>query len=84
MFTTLAQQLGSTEAENHLSKSIFTFVIGSNDIFAYDPDKTKLTTQQYAQSMVSTLQGQLKVRTYWLNQSVADNMFGLHLINMNQ
>ncbi|KAH7675580.1 GDSL lipase/esterase protein [Dioscorea alata] len=60
VFTTLAQQLGSTEAENHLSKSIFTFVIGSNDIFAYDPDKTKLTTQQYAQSMVSTLQGQLK------------------------
>ncbi|KAJ0966179.1 hypothetical protein J5N97_027317 [Dioscorea zingiberensis] len=60
VFTTLSQQLGSTEAELHLSKSIFTFLIGSNDIFAYNPSKTNLSPQQFVDSLISTLQGQLK------------------------
>ncbi|KAJ0966180.1 hypothetical protein J5N97_027318 [Dioscorea zingiberensis] len=60
VFTTLSQQLGSTEAEFHLSKSIFTFFIGSNDIFAYDPSDTDLSPQQYVDCLITTLQGQLQ------------------------
>ncbi|KAK2441263.1 GDSL esterase/lipase [Trifolium repens] len=59
----LTQQVGASTLQNHLSKSIFGVVIGSNDIFGYynsmDLQK-KNTPQQYADSMVSSLKIQLK------------------------
>jgi hypothetical protein len=62
----LTQQVGASTLQNHLSKSIFGVVIGSNDIFGYynsmDLQK-KNTPQQYADSMVSSLKIQLQVNT---------------------
>jgi phospholipase/lecithinase/hemolysin len=59
----LTQQVGASTLQNHLSKSIFGVVIGSNDIFGYynsmDLQK-KNTPQQYADSMVSSLKIQLQ------------------------
>ncbi|XAR67427.1 Triacylglycerol lipase [Bertholletia excelsa] len=60
----LVKQIGSAAAQDHLSKSIFAIVIGSNDIFGYfhsgsDLPK-KYTPQQYVDSMVLTLKDDLK------------------------
>ncbi|KAJ0983048.1 hypothetical protein J5N97_011303 [Dioscorea zingiberensis] len=65
VYTTLVQQLGVVKTHNHLSKSIFSFIIGSNDIFSYSKSKpsskTKVTPQQFVDSLVSTLQTQLQI-----------------------
>ncbi|KAK6934475.1 GDSL lipase/esterase [Dillenia turbinata] len=64
VYQDLVQNLGSTEAQNRLSKSIFTIVIGSNDVFGYVSSDSSLgknsTPQQYADSMTSSLKDQLK------------------------
>lgn len=63
----LVQQLGSAGAQEHLSKSLFPVVIGSNDIFDYFKSGSKAaknsTPQQYVDLMVSTLKGLLKVHS---------------------
>ncbi|XP_027342170.1 GDSL esterase/lipase At5g55050-like [Abrus precatorius] len=59
----LTQQIGASNLQNHLSKSIFFVVIGSNDIFGYLASKDlqkKSTPQQYADSMISSLKVQLQ------------------------
>lgn len=59
----LVQQLGSIAAEEHLAKSLFPFVIGSNDILGhFKPDSNdKTSPQQYTAQMLSTLRQLLKV-----------------------
>ncbi|CAI9088357.1 OLC1v1022666C2 [Oldenlandia corymbosa var. corymbosa] len=68
-FTTLqarlVQHLGAAGAEQHLSKSLFVVVIGSNDVFAYfdNNNKNKLknvTPDQYVDEMIAILQGLMK------------------------
>lgn len=57
------QQMGSSEAEKHFSKSIFTIIIGSNDLFDYFGSsdlRKKNTPQQFVDLMANTLKGQLK------------------------
>ncbi|XP_050139753.1 GDSL esterase/lipase At5g55050-like [Malus sylvestris] len=56
-------QLGSKGAKDHLSKSLFLIVIGSNDIFGYFRNsqlQNEYTLQQYANLMVSNLKEQLQ------------------------
>ncbi|CAI9088359.1 OLC1v1022667C1 [Oldenlandia corymbosa var. corymbosa] len=56
----LVQQLGADGAQQHLSKSIFVVVIGSNDVFAYFEDddiKNSKTPDQYTHEMITILQG---------------------------
>ncbi|KAB2615629.1 GDSL esterase/lipase [Pyrus ussuriensis x Pyrus communis] len=56
-------QLGSKGAKDHLSKSLFLIVIGSNDIFGYFRNsqlQNEYTLQQYADLMVSNLKKQLQ------------------------
>lgn len=58
-------QLGASEAQIHVSKSLFTVVIGSNDLFDYVGSsklRQKTTPQQYTQSMADKLKEQLKVK----------------------
>ena len=61
----LVQELGSAGAQEHLSKSIFAFVIGSNDILGYhgsdSKTRNKTTPQQFVDSMAATLKEELKV-----------------------
>ncbi|KAG5546537.1 hypothetical protein RHGRI_018651 [Rhododendron griersonianum] len=64
VYEDLVQQLGSADAQNHLSKSLFTVVVGSNDLFDYfksgsDVSK-KSTPQQYVDSMLTALKQELK------------------------
>ncbi|KAE8704347.1 GDSL esterase/lipase [Hibiscus syriacus] len=57
------QHMGSSAAEKHLSKSLFTVVIGSNDILDYFGSshlRKKNTPQRYVDLMANTLKGQLK------------------------
>ncbi|XP_022151286.1 GDSL esterase/lipase At5g55050-like [Momordica charantia] len=59
----LVEELGSSAAQVHLSKSLFTVVIGSNDIFGYHESsdlRKKYSPQQYVDLMASTLESQLK------------------------
>lgn len=59
----LAKQMGATAAQQHLANSIFTVVIGSNDLFDYfnsDKNAKKVSPQQYIDTMISTLQQLLK------------------------
>ena len=59
-------QLDPSEAQIHLSKSLFFVVIGSNDIFDYFGSfklRQKTNPQQYTQSMADKLKEQLKVNT---------------------
>ncbi|XP_075668208.1 GDSL esterase/lipase At5g55050-like [Castanea sativa] len=63
VYKDLYKQLGSSGAKNHLSKSIFTFVIGSNDIFRYFESsdlQNKTTSLQYVDSMVLSIKAILK------------------------
>ncbi|TYI42420.1 hypothetical protein ES332_A01G097100v1 [Gossypium tomentosum] len=63
VYKSLVQQMGSPGAEKHLSKSLFTIVIGSNDILDYFGSsdlRKKSTPQQFVDSMANTLKGQLK------------------------
>ncbi|TYH74916.1 hypothetical protein ES332_D05G437200v1 [Gossypium tomentosum] len=58
----ILMKLGSSAAQNHTSKSLFAFVIGSNDLFDYfgSPNLRKQNTpQQYVDLMVTTLKQQL-------------------------
>lgn len=60
------QLLGPDGAQNHLSKSIFTIVVGSNDMFVHFSQLSNPnTTQQYVDSMISNFKG-LLVRLYKL------------------
>lgn len=60
----LVQSLGFVGAKNHLSKSLFTVVIGNNDLISYFDSASVLpkisTPQQYIESMVSALKDDLK------------------------
>ncbi|XP_056856152.1 GDSL esterase/lipase At5g55050-like [Raphanus sativus] len=59
----LTSQLGPAEAQNHLSKSLFAVVIGSNDLFDYFGSfklRQETNPQQYTQSMANELKKQLK------------------------
>nr|VDC87931.1 unnamed protein product [Brassica oleracea] len=59
----LTSQLDPSEAQIHLSKSLFFVVIGSNDIFDYFGSfklRQKTNPQQYTQSMADKLKEQLK------------------------
>ncbi|KAE9458254.1 hypothetical protein C3L33_09844, partial [Rhododendron williamsianum] len=64
VYEDLVQQLGSADAQNHLSKSLFTVVVGSNDLFDYfksGSDVSKESTpQQYVDSMLTALKQELK------------------------
>lgn len=59
--------MGTKAAQEHLSKSLFPFVIGSNDIINYFQSNSdiakKYTPQQYVTLMVSNLKEMLKVTT---------------------
>ncbi|KAK8953870.1 GDSL esterase/lipase [Platanthera zijinensis] len=57
-YASMAELIGVGQAQTHLSKSLFTIIIGSNDIFAFKSDG-KATPQQYVGSLISTLQLQL-------------------------
>ncbi|KAK6946927.1 GDSL lipase/esterase [Dillenia turbinata] len=63
VYQDLVQNLGSTEAQNRLSKSIFTIIIGSNDVLGYVSSDSSLgkssTPQQYADTRTSSLRDQL-------------------------
>ncbi|CAN7031660.1 unnamed protein product [Brassica oleracea var. botrytis] len=59
----LTNQLGPAETQIHLSKSLFTVVIGSNDLFDYFGSfklRRKNNPQQYTQLMADKLKEQLK------------------------
>ena len=61
----LVRKLGQSNAQMHLSKSIFVITVGSNDMFSYfNADSLvskQCTPQQYVDVMVSTFKGLLKV-----------------------
>ena len=64
VFEDLKQQLGSSGAQNLLSKSLIAIVIGSNDILGYfdSSDLRKQNTpQQFVDLMAATLKAQMKV-----------------------
>ncbi|XP_022867455.1 GDSL esterase/lipase At5g55050-like isoform X2 [Olea europaea var. sylvestris] len=54
----LVKQLGTASAQEHLSKSLFPVVIGSNDLINFS--KSKNTPQQFVNLMVSSLKEVLK------------------------
>ncbi|KAG6395535.1 hypothetical protein SASPL_141654 [Salvia splendens] len=60
----LSKEMGTKAAQEHLSKSLFPFVIGSNDIINYFQSNSdiakKYTPQQYVNLMVSNLKEMLK------------------------
>ncbi|KAL5804089.1 hypothetical protein ACOSQ3_030889 [Xanthoceras sorbifolium] len=59
----LMKQLGSDGAQQHLSKSLFVVVIGSNDIFQYlrsSDLQRKYTPHQYVSFMTTNLEPQLR------------------------
>eukprot|EP00262_Sarcandra_glabra_P009161 TRINITY_DN23195_c0_g1_i1.p1 TRINITY_DN23195_c0_g1~~TRINITY_DN23195_c0_g1_i1.p1 ORF type:complete len:377 (-),score=59.20 TRINITY_DN23195_c0_g1_i1:169-1242(-) len=64
VYGAVVQQLGSVEAQSHLSKSLFAVVIGSNDILGYFGSDSKLrskyTPHQFVDLLVGTLTQQLK------------------------
>ncbi|KAI4388193.1 hypothetical protein MLD38_000546 [Melastoma candidum] len=69
VYEDLVKRRGEPAARNHLSKSLFTFVVGNNDIFDYfgsSDARKKNTPQQYIDLMASTLKDQLK-RLYGYN-----------------
>ncbi|GJV84358.1 GDSL esterase/lipase-like protein [Tanacetum coccineum] len=61
----LIQQLGQSNAQKHLSKSIFLFAFGTNDMLAYFNNGSTIpkqyTQQQYVDLIVSTFKGLLKM-----------------------
>ncbi|KAF4358086.1 hypothetical protein G4B88_017074 [Cannabis sativa] len=59
----LSKQLGASGLNQHLSKSLFVTVTGSNDVFSYFGSadlRNKTTLRQYINSMVVTFKGQVK------------------------
>ena len=65
VYENLVQELGSGAALDHLSRSLFTVVIGSNDLLRHFKSGSdlpkKITPQEYVDSMVLTLKQALKV-----------------------
>ncbi|KAL1568375.1 GDSL esterase/lipase [Salvia divinorum] len=63
----LAKEMGTKAAQEHLSKSLFPFVIGSNDIINYFQSNSdigkKYTPQQYVTLIASNLKEMLKSRS---------------------
>ncbi|KAL8127320.1 GDSL esterase/lipase At5g55050-like [Apium graveolens] len=64
VYKILVQELGSDAARNHLSKSLFAIVIGSNDLYGHfkanSSIRTNITPQNYVNSMVSSMSEILK------------------------
>ncbi|XP_078150030.1 GDSL esterase/lipase At5g55050-like [Carex rostrata] len=62
VYGSIVQQLGTVQAQDHLSKSVFAIVIGSNELLNYAKSNSgnKATPQQFVDSIIPTLQGQLK------------------------
>ncbi|KAA8523664.1 hypothetical protein F0562_010087 [Nyssa sinensis] len=60
VYEDIVQQLGSAGAQDHLSKSLFAIVIGSNDLLAYIRSRKKTNPQQYVDQMVLNFKGLLK------------------------
>ncbi|KAH0459090.1 hypothetical protein IEQ34_011904 [Dendrobium chrysotoxum] len=58
-YAAMVEEIGAVQAHSHLSNSIFAFLIGSNDIFAFLKNN-KTTPLQFVGSLISTLQLQLK------------------------
>ncbi|XP_020210184.1 GDSL esterase/lipase At5g55050 [Cajanus cajan] len=59
----MIREVGAADLQNHLSKSIFVLVIGSNDLFGYFESsdlRKKNTPQQYVDSMAFSLKVQLQ------------------------
>ncbi|XP_047334809.1 GDSL esterase/lipase At5g55050 [Impatiens glandulifera] len=66
VYQDLVKQMGSNATQQHLSKALFTIIIGSNDIFGYSGDVAKnMSPQQYVDKMNSDFEGLLK-RLYGL------------------
>jgi hypothetical protein len=63
VYGVIVQQLGTAGAQDHLSKSVFAIVIGSNELLNYAKSNSasKPTPKQFVDSFIPTLQGQLKV-----------------------
>lgn len=63
VYEELVKKLGSSAAQNLLTKSLFALVIGSNDIFGYSnsSDPNKSTPQEYVDLMILTLKQLIKV-----------------------
>ena len=65
VYEDLVQELGSAAAQDHLSKSLFIVVIGSNDMLGFfdsGSDQAKKTTpQQFIDSMILALKVALTV-----------------------
>ncbi|KAL5972586.1 hypothetical protein ACLOJK_039391 [Asimina triloba] len=63
----LIKKIGTVETQKRLSKSIFLFVIGENDVVDHftknSTQRSKQTPQQFMDQLFDTLKGQLK-RTY--------------------
>lgn len=58
------QQIGHSAAHKHLHESLFTIVIGSNDIYAYSRSpnlRSEITPKQYAHLVTQHFEQQLKV-----------------------
>ncbi|OAY55145.1 GDSL esterase/lipase At5g55050 [Manihot esculenta] len=62
VYEELVKKLGSSAAQNLLTKSLFALVIGSNDIFGYSnsSDPNKSTPQEYVDLMILTLKQLIK------------------------
>ncbi|CAL1354196.1 unnamed protein product [Linum trigynum] len=64
VYQSLIQQMGSSAAQTHLTKSIFAIVIGSNDIFDYSNSssarKQSTPPQAFAKLMATALKDHLK------------------------
>ncbi|KAF2285736.1 hypothetical protein GH714_007527 [Hevea brasiliensis] len=59
----LLEKLGSSGAQNYLSKSLFAIDTGSNDVLSYSDSsdlREKSTPQQYVGLMIRTLKSQMK------------------------
>ncbi|KAF2285730.1 hypothetical protein GH714_007474 [Hevea brasiliensis] len=59
----LLEKLGSSGAQNYLSKSLFAIDTGSNDVLSYSDSsdlREKSTPQQYVGLMIHTLKSQMK------------------------
>ncbi|KAM0015987.1 putative triacylglycerol lipase [Helianthus debilis subsp. tardiflorus] len=64
VYEQLVRELGSDGAQTHLAKSLFVIVIGSNDLFGYFRNNSKVsrqyTPQQYVDLMASTFKQFIK------------------------
>ncbi|KAJ3692922.1 hypothetical protein LUZ60_012017 [Juncus effusus] len=62
VYASLTQQIGATQTINHLSKSIFAVVIGSNELINYAKSDSinEVASEQFVDSLILTLQAQLK------------------------